>query len=127
MPEREGVVRYFFMNGETVKDVVWGDSKKEVYHKCKVTIDRMLAKINGQSGKATYEDMIKSFTFYLGKISENKASIGNNSGYVGSVAVMGGRNAQQLLEGNWNVSPSESMDAPIPNDVARAPIITISS
>lgn len=119
MPEREGVVRYFFMNGETVKDVVWGDSKKEVYHKCKVTIDRMLAKINGQSGKATYEDMIKSFTFYLGKISENKASIGNNSGYVGSVAVMGGRNAQQLLEGNWNVSPSESMDAPIPNDVAN--------
>ena len=31
IPEREGVVRYFFMNGETVNDVVWGDTKKEVY------------------------------------------------------------------------------------------------
>lgn len=119
IPEREGVIRYFFMNGETVNDVVWGDTKKEVYQKCKVTIDRTLAKINGSTGTATYEDMIKSFTFYLGKMSENKASIGNNKGYAGSVAVMGGRNAQQLLEGNWNVSPSEDENAPIPSDVAN--------
>lgn len=119
MPEREGVVRYFFMNGETVNDVVWGDTKKEVYQKCKVTIDRTLAKINGSTGTATYEDLIKSFTFYLGKMSENKASIGNNKGYAGSVAIMGGRNAQQLLEGNWNVSPSEDENAPIPSDIAN--------
>ena len=33
--------------------------------------------------------MIKSFTFYLGRMSENKASLGNNSGY-GSVAISGG-------------------------------------
>lgn len=117
--DREGVVRYFYMAGETVKDVVWGDSKEEVYKKCKIDIDRKLAKINGKTGTATYEDMIKSFTFYLGRISENKASIGNNSGYVGSVAVSGGRNAEQLLEGNWNVSPEDDLNAPIPTDVAR--------
>jgi hypothetical protein len=28
--DREGVVRYFFVNGESVNDVVWGDSKEEV-------------------------------------------------------------------------------------------------
>jgi hypothetical protein len=120
IPEREGVVRYFFMNGERVEDVVWGDTKKEVYQKCKITIDRTLAKINGKTGTATYEDMIKSFTFYLGKMSENKASISNNSGYAGSVAVMGGRNAQQLLEGNWNVSPEEDEDAPITMSMANS-------
>ena len=120
IPEREGVVRYFFMNGERVEDVVWGDTKKEVYQKCKITIDRTLAKINGKTGSATYEDMIKSFTFYLGKMSENKASISNNSGYAGSVAVMGGRNAQQLLEGNWNVSPEEDEDAPITMSMANS-------
>lgn len=119
IPERDGVVRYFFMNGETVNDVVWGDTKKEVYQKCKVTIDRQLAKVNGTSGSATYEDLIRSFTFYLGKISENKASLGGNKGYVGAVAMSGGRNAQQLLEGNWNVSPSEDENAPIPSDVAN--------
>ena len=117
--DREGVIRYFYMAGETVKDVVWGDSKEECYQKCKIDIDRKLRKINGNTGNATYKDMIKSFTFYLGRISENKASIGNNSGYVGSVAVSGGRNAEQLLEGNWNVSPDEDLNATIPSDIAN--------
>lgn len=117
--DREGVVRYFYINGETVKDVVWGNSKEEVYQKCKASIDRVLAKVNGAKGTATFKDVIKSFTFYLGRMSENKASIGNNSGYVGSVALTGGRNAQQLLEGNWNVSPDEDLDAPIPSDLAN--------
>jgi hypothetical protein len=117
--DRDGVVRYFYINGETVRDVVWGDSKEEVYQKCKIQIDRVLAKVNGKTGKATYKDIIKSFTFYLGRMSENKASISNNSGYVGSVALTGGRNAEQLLEGNWNVSPNEALDAPIPQDMAN--------
>lgn len=117
--DREGVVRYFYINGETVKDVVWGDTKEEIYQKCKIQIDRQLKKVNGTSGKATYKDLIRSFTFYLGRLSENKASIGNNGGYVGAVAMAGGRNAEQLLEGNWNVSPSESLDAPIPQDMAN--------
>ena len=117
--DREGVVRYFYMAGETVKDVVWGDSREEVYHHCKIDIDRKLRKINGKNGTATYKDMIKSFTFYLGRMSENVASIGNNGGYVGSVAMSGGRNAEQLLEGNWNVSPSDALDAPIPPDMAN--------
>ena len=122
--DREGVVRYFYMAGETVKDVVWGDDKESVYRQCKIDIDRKLAKINGKTGKATYKDMIKSFTFYLGRISENKASIGNNGGYVGSVAVSGGRNAEQLLEGNWNVSPNEDLNAPIPSDSANQVFIS---
>lgn len=117
--DREGVVRYFYMAGETVKDVIWGDTREDVYRQCKIDIDRKLAKINGRIGKATYKDLIKSFTFYLGRMSENKASIGNNGGYVGSVAMSGGRNAEQLLEGNWNVSPSEDLDAPISNTDAN--------
>ena len=116
--DRAGVVRYFYMAGETVKDVVWGDSKEEVYAKCRIDIDRKLAKINGKTGTSTYENLIKSFTFYLGKMSENKAMLGNNDDYVGSVAMMGGRNAQQMLEGNWNVSPEEDEDAVIPPECA---------
>lgn len=120
IPEREGIVRYFYINGETVDDVVWGDSKEEVYLKCKIQIDRVLAKFNGKTGKAKPEDMIKSFTFYEGKMAGNKAILGNNAGYVGSVAVMGGREAQANLEGNWNVDTDEDFDAPIPNEVANS-------
>jgi hypothetical protein len=63
--------------------------------------------------------MIKSFTFYEGKMSGNKAILESNSGYVGSVAVMGGREAQANLEGNWNVDTDEEMDAPIKNEEAN--------
>lgn len=119
IPERDGVVRYFYINGETVRDVVWGDSKEEVYQKCKIQIDRTLAKFNGKTGTATYKDIIKSFTFYRGSMSENKAILDNNSGYIGSVAVMGGREAQANLEGNWNVDADASLDAPIPQDMAN--------
>lgn len=117
--DREGVVRYFYMAGATVKDVVWGDSKLEVYKQCKADIDRKLARINGKNGKATWESMIKSFTFYLGRMSENISSIGNNENYVGTVAMSGGANAEQLLEGNWNVSSKDSIETAIPNDMAR--------
>ena len=119
IPERDGVVRYFYINGETVNDVVWGDTKEEVYRQCKINIDRTLAKFNGKTGKATYKDMIKSFTFYEGKMSGNKAILDSNSGYVGSVAVMGGREAQANLEGNWNVDTEEDFDAPISNSDAN--------
>lgn len=124
IPERDGVIRYFYINGETVKDVVWGDSKEEVYQKCKIQIDRTLAKFNGKTGTATYKDMIKSFTFYKGSMSENKAILGNNSGYVGSVAVMGGREAQANLEGNWNVDSDENLDAPILQEKANQVFMT---
>ena len=116
--DRAGKIRYFYMAGETVRDVVWGESKEAVYQRCKPEIDRRLEKINGKTGNATYENLIKSFTFYLGKMSENTAMLDKNNDYVGSVAVMGGRNAQQLLEGNWNVSPEEELDLLIPQETA---------
>lgn len=115
IPERDGVVRYFYINGETVNDVVWGDSKEEVYNKCRINIDRILKRFNGKNGKATYKDIIKSFTFYEGKMAGNKAILGNNSGYVGSVAVLGGREAQANLEGNWNVDTDEDDEAVVTN------------
>lgn len=111
IPEREGVVRYFFISGEDVKSVVWGDTKEEVYQKCKIQIDRFLKGYEG----ATYEDAIKSFTFYLGKTSENK-SLGKE--YASSIAAMGGKTAAEN-SGNWNVDTESDEDAPIQQDLAN--------
>lgn len=115
--DRNGVVRYFYLQGENVEDIVWGDSKEEVYYKCRADIDR---KIKSLGGGFTYKNLIKSFTFYLGRMSENKASIGNNMDYAGSVAAVGGRQAQQLIEGNWNVSIKNIDEMPIPYSVAES-------
>lgn len=116
IPERDGVVRYFYCAGPTVKDVVWGMTKEEVYNKCRIDIDRKLKRVGG---KFTYENMIKSFVFYQGHLSENKGLIDGNANYIGSVAATGGRQAQALLEGNWNVDAEEDEDIPIPSQSAR--------
>lgn len=115
--DRNGVIRYFYLQGEKVEEVVWGDTKEEVYYKCRADIDR---KIKSLGGGFSYKNLIKSFTFYLGRMSENKASIGNNMDYAGSVAAVGGRQAQQLIEGNWNVSIKNEGEVPITYERAES-------
>lgn len=116
IPERNGRVRYFYVNGSTVKDVVWGNSKEEVYRKCRIDIDRKLRTLGGV---VTYDKLIKSFVFYQGLIKENRSLLDNNAGYVGSIALSGGKTSQVLLEGNWNVDPEEETNIPIPSEDAR--------
>lgn len=103
IPEREGVVRYFFNAGRTVKDVVWGNTKEEVYYKCKGQIDEFLKNFNGDKGDATYKDVILSFTFYKGETAGNKAF---DNKYAGSVAAMGEVLAKENV-GNWNIELSD--------------------
>lgn len=114
--DREGVVRYFYNAGSTEKEVVWGDSKEDVYRQCKAQIDRFLFKLNGKTGTATYKDVIKSFTFYLGRTSENKAL---GDGYAASVAAMGGRMSEENA-GNWNIDSDDLAEAEITPELARS-------
>lgn len=121
MEERDGVVRYFYMMGADVKSVVWGDSKEEVYRLCKSDIDKKLDKVYGfMKGRDKWPAMIKSFTFYLGKMSENKEMLENNEGYLGSIAMSGGAEAAKLLEGNWNVSSKDEEGTVISFDEANS-------
>lgn len=120
MPEMDRKVMYFYITGETVESVVWGETKEEVYKQCKIDIDRKLHTINKGKTVFTYDNLIKSFSFILGNISENTASIENNKDYIGSVAASGGKQGQVLLEGNWNVDLDDDSEAPIPSSVARS-------
>ena len=104
IPERDGVVRYYYQMGDTEDEMVWGGTPEEVYQICQPDIDRKLKKLGG---KWTYKDMIRSFTFYAGKMAENTTLIDNNKSYVASVAAVGGARAQQLTEGNFNVDEDQ--------------------
>ena len=117
MDTRNGKVRYFYIAGDTVDDVVWGNSKEEVYHQCASEINRQLKSLGGAF---SYENLIKSFTFYLGRMSENKALISGNMDYAGSVAAVGGKQARQLIEGNWNVSSKNDEEALITYSMAES-------
>lgn len=107
--DREGVVRYFFVDGVSVDDVVWGNSKEEVYRRCKGTIDRLLRGVYGREAipDGAWRNMIKSFTYYQGRMAENRRNMERNAGYIGSVAMAGGANALNYLEGNWNADPDD--------------------
>lgn len=115
-PAKSGYVRYFYINGEKVEDVVWGDSKEEVYEKCKISIDRKLAKLKNTD----YKNLIKSFTFILGNLTENEALLKGNADYVGNVAATGGKMSEALLSGNWNVDLDTDEGAPISSEAANS-------
>lgn len=118
LPERDGVVRYYYQMGDTVDDIVMGATKEEVYQICKARIDGDLEKLG--SKEWDYRNMIRSFVFYAGKMSENKAGTENNPSYVGSVAAVGGRRSEQLIRGNFNVDEDEEDEIPIPSSLAQA-------
>lgn len=115
IPERSGIIRYVYLDGNSVEDYVWGDTKEEVYRKCKVSIDKKLAKLKDDS--ITYENLIKSFTFILGNLAENKALLANNPDYVGNVS---GKEGDALLSGNWDVDLSSEENLPINMRIARS-------
>lgn len=117
IPERDGVVRYFYVNGKDITDVVFGDTPEDVYRQCKGSIDAIL---RGQGHDYTYKDLIKSTTFLSGKLAENTSLMQDNAGYLGSVAAMGEKQRQANLMGCWNVDLDEDLDAPISPASARA-------
>lgn len=117
IPERDGVVRYFYVNGREIDDVVFGATPEEVYRQCKSSIDAIL---KGQGDGYTYRDLVKSTTFLSGKLAENVSLMKDNAGYLGSVAAMGEKQRQANLMGCWNVDLDEDADAPISPATARA-------
>ena len=121
MPERDGIVRYFYVVGNTVKDVVWGDSKEEVYEQCKYAIDKRLDGIFGfMKGRDKWPHLIRSFVFYLGRMSENADMLEKNPDYIGAIAMSGGAEADKMLEGNWNASSKDEEETLISYDEANS-------
>ena len=111
--EREGRVRYFFVNGTTVDDVLWGSTKEEVYLQCKGLVDRLVKGAYGDDivpPKDAWKNLILSFTYYQGHMAENTENLERNVNYIGSVAMAGGANALNYIEGNWNADEDDDKD-----------------
>lgn len=119
IPERDGVVRYFYLNGESPRDLVWGDSKEEVYKRCAYAIDDIIKGTEKDGKKTDYKSLIKSATLYSGKIVDNQELLKNNPGYIGSIAAMGKKNALANLQGSFNVDEMDDSEAPISQQAAN--------
>lgn len=97
---RNGVVRYCFMRGDTPNDIVWGDTREEVYQLCRNEIDRYWD--DKFSAFTTPQEMfIKSVTFIKGALLENEVLIKSDPSYYANLVQQDDEQRARDLDGNW--------------------------
>ena len=94
----DGVVMFFFTPEGDYERAVWGRTKKEVYEKGKVYIDKLLEVDPDMS----YEDFILSMAFFTFDVRDNKKMLAKNKKYRGFAA--NSATAKSSYENNWNYS-----------------------
>lgn len=99
IPERDGVVRYFVVDGE---NLIWGDTIEEVIEKAWYFLEPAIA----NSGIAPPE-FVKSFTFISGSIYDNKELLKVNPGYLANLLAQDEQTKLQLFDGSWKVVVSD--------------------
>lgn len=100
--ERDGVVRYCFMDGDTPDSIYWGDTPEEVYNQCQNIIDKHWKPEFEELGFDKVTMYIKSVTFIRGKLEENIKLIGSDPNYVSSLVQQDEEQRSRDLDGNWN-------------------------
>lgn len=100
IPERIGKIRYFYILGDDVDDIIWGDSKEEVKSKIP-NIDNLLTKRMKEEG-LTVDHLIKSFTFIPGNIMDNRILTNKTQGgNIANLANLGEAERMKLLYSYW--------------------------
>lgn len=95
-PEMDGVQRFFYIDGDEPKDIVWGDSREEVVQRANITISEKDA-----AAGLKPEDMVKTFTMFTGEAADNLKLIAATGG--GSVANLHavGKTQRSILKGAY--------------------------
>ena len=97
--ERDGVVRYCFMGGDTPEQVVWGSTRMEVYMQCKDIIDRLVSEKDKLPPEYMY---VKSVTFVRAELDDNRALLDSSPEYKANLAQQSEEKVERDLLGNWN-------------------------
>ena len=100
--EKDGIIRYCFMDGETPDQIYWGSTPEEVYEQCKDIIDPLWKDEYEALGFNKITMFVKSATFIKGKLEENIALISSDPNYVANLAQQDEEQRARDLEGNWN-------------------------
>jgi len=95
-PEMDGVVRYFYMAGDTENDIIWGNTREEVIERAGITISE-----SDRKAGLTERDIVKSFTMISGEASGNLKLVAATKG--GSVANLHavGKTQRAVLKGGY--------------------------
>lgn len=93
--KRDGKLRYCFMNGEDVSDILWGDTPEEVYEQARHIIDPLL------NPNEDWHNYILSVAFVRAELDDNLALIESDPNYKAKLAGQSEEARQRDLWGNW--------------------------
>lgn len=99
IPERDGVLRYFVVDGE---NYIWGDTKAEVIENAWHILETVITK----SG-IDPDEFIKSITFISGSIYDNKELLKVDPAYLGNLLAQPKDVQAALLHSNWKTVVSD--------------------
>jgi hypothetical protein len=95
--ERSGKLRYLINYQDKI---YWGDTKDEVIASCPQVFEMM----KKTDPTINPKDLIKSFTFIRGKLSDNKILTKNSPEYYSSLLSMPQEDQDRFLGGNWKIA-----------------------
>lgn len=104
--ERDGIVRYCYMKGDDPTQIVWGNTREEVYLQCKDEIDRLWNMTWGDTlppiGYTPVTMFTKSVTFLRAELKYNRMLTDHNTSYYANLAQQSEEQQARDLMGNWN-------------------------
>lgn len=100
IPERNGQLRYCFMDGEDVSQIIWGDTREEVFAQCKDTIMRYWRAEYEQFGHPA-DIFVKSVAFVEARLADNFQLMRSDPTYLANLAGQSEEQRARDLEGNW--------------------------
>lgn len=102
IPERNGVIRYCYMKGDSVDDTVWGNTPEEVYEQCREEIDSRWDPSYEEIGYDKKSFFVKSMTFIKADLKYNKKLLKSDPGYLAGLHNQTEEVKARELDGNWN-------------------------
>lgn len=106
IPERCGVPRYCYMDGDSPDSIYWGSTREEVYEQCSSIIDGIwnekMEEAYSLLGLTKLDVLIKSVTFIRADVTENIKLISSDPSYIGNLAQQDEEQRMRDLNANWN-------------------------
>lgn len=102
IPERDGVLRYCFMDGDTPNSIYWGNTPEDVYEQCKDIIDPLWNESYEALGFNKITMFVKSVTFVRAALADNVKLIASDPNYAANLAQQDEEQRMRDLLGNWN-------------------------
>lgn len=105
-PEMNGATRYFYIKGDDVGTIIWGDTPEDVAKAAGITISE-----HERKAGVTIRQIIKSFTAFTGEASDNLKLVSATKGQsIGNLHAVGGTQRSVLKGAYFGAIENEELN-----------------